>query len=423
MSETINPHTTDISSASSGTAITSVEVPSYLPKQTLGQLLRNDLGFLPVLLTLVIIAIFFAITTNGVFLTPGNLSNLVLQTATIGIDGVAAALVLLLGEIDLSIAAVGTFGAVVMGILSARAGAPAWEAIVIGILAGLAAGLLNGVLIAIIRIPSFIVTLAASIAYAGLIEQLLNNQASLPLIDPAVLALATNYLPEVLGIGLPTLVLIIYIVVTVLDYMQRGRAGLRRMPLWQLVLRLVIIAVVVEGVVALLENAPGPTPGTYLGVPNSGAILVGLMLIFWLILTKTTFGRHVYAVGGNAEAARRAGINVTAIRIAIFTLCSTLAAIGGIVDASRSNAVASAISPNLLLDAIAAAVIGGVSLFGGRGSVWSVILGALILTSLENGLALLNQPAAVQLIVEGIVLVLAVMVDAFIRRAQARSGR
>ena len=420
MSESIN---TDPIGTPTGTATASVEIPSYLPRQTFGQLLRNDLGFLPVLFTLIIIGIFFTVTTGGIFLTPGNLSNLVLQSATIGIDGVAATLVLLLGEIDLSIAAVGTFGAIVMGILSARAGYPAGIAIVIGILAGAAAGCINGLLIAIIRIPSFIVTLAASIAYAGLIEQLLNNQASLPLIDPAILAVASNYLPDVLGIGIPTVVLIVYVIVTIFDYIQRGRAGLRRSSLWQLIWRLVIVSIVVEGVVALLENAPGPNPGTYLGVPNSGAILVGLMLIFWLILTKTTFGRHVYAVGGNAEAARRAGISVTAIRIAVFTLCSALAAVGGIADASRSNAVSSAISPNLLLDAIAAAVIGGVSLFGGRGSVWSVILGALILTSLENGLALLNQPAAVQLIVEGVVLVLAVMADAFIRRAQARSGR
>ena len=143
----------------------------------------------------------------------------------------------------------------------------------------------------------------------------------------------------------------------------------------------------------------------------------------WLVLTKTTFGRHIYAVGGNAEASRRAGINVTGIRIAVFTLCSTLAAIGGIVAASYANAVATQINPTLLLDSIAAAVIGGVSLFGGVGSVWSIVLGALIIGSLENGLDLKSQTTDVKQMVEGAVLLIAVTVDAVVRRLQARSGR
>ena len=143
----------------------------------------------------------------------------------------------------------------------------------------------------------------------------------------------------------------------------------------------------------------------------------------WLVLTKTTFGRHIYSVGGNAEASRRAGINVVGIRIAVFTLCSTLAAIGGIVAASYANAVATQINPTLLLDSIAAAVIGGVSLFGGVGSVWSIVLGALIIGSLENGLDLKSQTTDVKQMVEGAVLLIAVTVDAVVRRLQARSGR
>ncbi len=401
----------------------SVEIPSYIQRQSFGQILRNNITFLPVLLTFIVIIIFFAISTNGIFLTPGNLSNLVLQIGSIGIDGLGATLVLLLGEIDLSIAAVGTLGAVVMGVLSSRMGYPAWEAVTIGILAGALAGFLNGILITVIRIPSFIVTLAASIAYQGVLIRLLNNQASLPLTDTSILAISGNYLPDVLGVGIPTAILIIYVLGLIFDYITRGRSGLRRPPIAQLITQIIAVGVIVEGIVALLENAPGPTPGTYLGVPNIAAILLGLILIFWLILTKTSFGRYVYAVGGNLEAARRSGINVVAIRIAVFTLCSMLAAIGGIVEASRGTAVASQITPTLLLNAIAAAVIGGVSLFGGRGSVWSVILGALIIGGLENGLDLMNQGSDTKLIVEGIVLILAVTVDAFIRRAQARGGR
>ncbi len=404
----------------------SVELPSYRQRRSIGQLLRSDLGFVPVLLTLVAITIYFQLTTSGLFLLPVNISNLIQQVATIGIDALGVTLVLLLGEIDLSVAAVGTFGAVVMGVLLNYHGFPAWEAILIGVLSGAIAGLINGFFIAVLRIPSFIVTLAASIFYSGLLLYLLAGQATLIIHDTAVLAIAgsaDSFLPDILGVGLPTLALVIYAVALLIDQVARRRAGLRVKSLLQLIGQIAIVVVVVEGIVAVLENAPSPTPGKVLGIPNSTAILFGLILIMWLVLTKTAFGRHVYAVGGNAEASRRAGINVTLIRMAIFTLCSTLAAIGGIVAASYANAVATQINPSLLLDAIAAAVIGGVSLFGGVGSVWFIVLGTLIIGSLENGLDLQSQTSDKKLMVEGAVLLLAVTVDAVVRRAQRRTGR
>lgn len=417
MSEMINEKAT-ASPPTSAVEAASVEVPAYMPRQTLGQLLRGDLGFLPVLLTLVLIAIYFEIATSGFFLIPRNLSFLVLQIATISIDALAVTMVLLLGEIDLSVASVGTLGAVVMGILSARLGYPAWAAITIAIVAGALVGFINGLFIAILRIPSFIVTLAAAIGYEGILLYLLNGQATLIINDPAINGIAGSpysYLPWYLGIGLPTLAVALYVGGTLLDQVNRRRAGLRTRPFWQLIVQIVAVVVIVEGAVTLFEN--------YLGVPYSTAILFFLILLFWLILTKTAYGRHIYAVGGNAEAARRAGINVVAIRITAFTLCSTLAVIGGILAASRETAVASQIEPTLLLQAIGAAVIGGVSLFGGRGSVWSIILGALIIGSLTNGLALLNGTQAAAEMLEGAVLLLAVTVDAVVRRAQARSGR
>jgi len=187
------------------------------------------------------------------------------------------------------------------------------------------------------------------------------------------------------------------------------------MSLTQVIVQIVVATVLVIGAVAVFQS--------YQGVPYAAAILFALIAFFWLIMTKTSFGRHVYAVGGNAEAARRAGINVVGVRIACFTLCSTLAAVGGILLASRGTAVASQIDPVLLLNAIAAAVIGGVSLFGGRGSVWAVVLGALIIGSLVNGLALLSQGTDVSEMVEGAVLLIAVTVDALVRRAQQRTGR
>jgi len=208
---------------------------------------------------------------------------------------------------------------------------------------------------------------------------------------------------------------LLYVISLVINYRRRQSMGLRNPGIPQFLVRIIVPVVVVEGAVVVFES--------YNGVPYSTAILFGAILLFWIILTKTPFGRHIYAVGGNKEAARRAGINVVAIQLAVFTLCSLLAAVGGIIEASYTTSASTQVSNTLLLDAIAAAVIGGVSLFGGIGSVWSLVLGMLIIGSLGNGLALKNLGADIVQIVEGIVLLIAVTVDAVIRRLQARSGR
>lgn len=420
MSDTINENTANNPSTLSEQPATaaSVEVPSALPRQSLGQMLRGDLGFIPVLVTFLIIVVFFSIVTNGVFLEPRNLTNLLLQVATIGTLGLGSILVLLLGEIDLSVAAVGTLCSVVMAILSERLGYPAWVAIPVALLTGALVGFINGIFVAILRVPSFIVTLAGSIGYSGLLLLLLAGQATLGINNDFIDAIAgtpTSYLTDIFGIGLPTIGLLLYVGSLIYSYMKRKKVGLRTAPLGLLIAQIVGATIIIEGSVVLFES--------YFGVPYSTAILFGLITLTWLMLTKTAFGRHIYAVGGNMEAARRAGINVVAIRIAVFTLCSTLAAVGGIIAASRSLEVASQIDPTLLLSAIAAAVIGGVSLFGGRGSAWAIVLGVLIIGSLGNGLALKSQPTEVKEIVEGLVLLVAVTVDAVVRRLQARSGR
>ncbi len=400
------------------TEATAVEVPSYMPRRTLGQLLRGDLGFVPVMLTLIVVVIYFTITTNGVFLHPENLSNLVGQIVTFGVLGLGVTMVLLLGEIDLSIGAVSVFCSVVMAVLAERNGVPGVVAILAGLLAGALVGLINGFFVAVLRVPSFIVTLAASIFYSGLLLHLLGTQSTLIISNSLILAIAgtpQSFLPNSLGVGLPLIAVLLYAISLIVSYVRRRRAGLRTVSLLQVVLQIVVATVLVVGAVVVFQS--------YQGVPYAAAILFALIVLFWLIMTRTSFGRHVYAVGGSAEAARRAGINVVGIRIACFTLCSTLAAVGGILLASRGTAVASLIDPVLLLNAIAAAVIGGVSLFGGRGSVWAVVLGALIIGSLVNGLALQNQGTDVSEMVEGAVLLIAVTVDALIRRAQQRTGR
>lgn len=396
----------------------SVEAPSYRQRQTIGQLFRTDLGFIPVLLTLLVIIVFFQVISGGLFLSARNINNLFLQTATYGFLGLGVILVLLLGEIDLSIAAVATFSSVIMADLTERAGAPAFVAIVAALACGALVGAFNGFFVAVLRIPSFIVTLAGNIAFSGLVITLLFGQATLEIANPFINAIAGSfysYLPDYLGIGLPTLAVLLYAGYLILNYVRRRNAGLRN-PSLPLFLSLVIVPIlVVEGAVIVFENLHG--------VPYSTALLFGMILLFWIILTKTAFGRHIYAVGGNKEAARRAGISVVGIQIAVFSLCSMLAALGGIVEASRGNSVASQIPSQLLLDPIAAAVIGGVSLFGGKGSVWSIVLGILIIGGLENGLALENIPADRVLWIEGGVLLIAVTVDALLRRVQARTGR
>ena len=411
MSEIINEKPTGTVAASA------VESPSNTQRQSIGQLLRGDLGFLPVLLTLIVIVIIFGFSTGGIFLEPRNLSNLMNQVSYIGVLALGSTMALLLGEIDLSVAVVGSMCAVVMGVLVQRMGYPGSIAIIVGILVGALVGFVNGIFVAILRVPSFIVTLAGSIGYSGLLLFLLAGQSTLIISDPLIDSIAgtsTSFLTNAQGIGLPTIALLLYIASLIFVYINRRRNGLREGSLVALIGRIVVATVLVEGGVILFES--------YNGVPYTAAIVFGLIAIFWILLTKTSFGRHVYAVGGNAEAARRAGINVTYIRIMAFTLCSALSAVGGIILASRSLSVQSQIPATLLLDAIAAAVIGGVSLFGGRGSVWSIVLGMLIIGSLENGLDLKSQPVEVKEMIEGAVLLLAVTVDAVLRRIQARSA-
>jgi len=394
-----------------------VEEPSYQHRRTFGQLLRSDLGFLPVLFTLVVIVIFFTIASNGVFLNPENFSNLIVQCVPLGIGAAGAVLVLLIGEIDLSSATVGVLCTVIMGILTERAHWSAGPALIIALLSGLFLGTINGLFVAVLRIPSFIVTLAASIAYNGLLLFLLFGQTTQIIRDPFVLSIAgtaTSYLTNFWGIFLPVAAVLIYVGSLFYNYQSRRRAGLRTIPMVRLIIQSAFTIVAVVGSVLLFES--------YYGVPYSTAILFGIILVLWLALTRTRWGRHLYSVGGNAEAARRAGINIVGIRIAIFALCSMLGGVGSIVLASHLGSVSSAIPAELQLNIIAVAVIGGVSLFGGRGSIWAVVLGMLIVQSLLNGLALLNQTTDVQNMIEGLVLIAAVTADALIRRAQARSG-
>lgn len=378
-------------------------------KATLGSFWRRgSIGQLPVIFALLLIGLFFEITTQGLFLGPRNLTNLVLQTATIGTLGLGAVLVLLIGEIDLSLGVVSYTCAAITAILSVQHGWAAFPAVLAGLAVGAIIGLINGFFVAVVRVPSFIVTLAGLLAYQGVVIHILFPQTSLIIQDPDLANIATNYLSLALGIGLPALVLVLYAIGVLVNRVRRQGQGLSIPPVWALAVQIGTAAVVVIAALALFQ--------AYLGVPQSLIILLGLILLFWLVLRFTAFGRHIYAVGGNTEAARRAGIHVTRIRIAVFMLASMLAAVGGLLQASRLDTASSEVDQTLLLNAIAAAVVGGVSLFGGIGSVWAVIPGALVIGSLSNGLALLNQNPDVTYVVQGAVLLIAVTVNTLARR-------
>lgn len=406
-------------SAMAGVAVAGTAPATAPGRRSLRDYFRGDLGFVPVLFTLAIILVVFEILSGGDFLTARNISNLSDQIVTVGTVGIAAMLVLLLGEIDLSLAVVSQCCGAIMAVLLIRQGLPAPLAIIGAVAAGALIGLVNGLFVAVLRIPSFIVTLAGSIAYAGLLLLVLQPQTTLQVRDRGILDInATHYQDPVMGYLVPALGVVLYAVALFYNRTRRVQAGLKVGNIGGVVARIVILAVAIAGAVAIFQS--NQFNG---GIPQSFFIWICLIILFWLMLTQTAFGRHIYAVGGNAEASRRAGINVIGLRVIIFCLASGLAAVGGILQVSRGTGADSQINPTLLLNAIASAVVGGVSLFGGRGSAWAVVLGAIIIGGLENGLNLLGQGQEIREIIEGIVLVLAVTVDALIRRANAVQGR
>ena len=391
--------------------------PSRRPRlpDAFGRRLRGDLGQIPVVLALVIIAVYFQIATGGNFLRARNLTEMIQEIITIGTLALGSVLVLLIREIDLSLGSVSGLGAGAMAVLSFGHGWPWPLAILAGLLVGALVGAINGFFISVVRVPAFIVTLAALIGYQGLLLHIMLPTTTLPLRDPKLLAIATTYVPAYVGIGLPVIGVVVYAFTLMRERARRQQSDLPIISTAELGLRIGVIGVMTIGTALLFQS--------YRGVPLTAILLIGLILLFYLVMRRTAFGLHVYAVGGNPEAARRAGVDVVRLRIIVFVLASTLAALGGIFQASRQISATSAIDPTLVLNAIAAPVIGGVSLFGGRGSVWAVILGSLIVGSLLNGLALTGQGTDIEQMVEGGVLLVAVIADALVRRRSATGLR
>ena len=372
------------------------------------------LGPVRVFLVLALIWIIFQSQTST-FLTSFNLTNLVLQIAGVGTISIGITLILFLGEIDLSVGAVSGLAAAVMAVLNVKHGWAPIPAILAGLAVGAAIGAMNGFFVTKFNIPSFVVTLAGLLAWQGALLQVLGSTGTVNLTDPKITGLANTFYSDAFGWILAVVVILVYAASGVLERLRRGRAGLEPPSLRNFIIRLVVVAVGTIAAVSVLNSDRG--------IPLAGLILVGLCAIFVFLTERTTWGRHVYAVGGNDEASRRSGIRVTRIRMSVFILASTLAAAGGMLLASRLLAVnQSSGGSDLLLLAIAGPVIAGTSLFGGRGSVWGALLGALVIGSIANGMDLLSLSSAVRFMITGGVLLIAVVIDAVIRTQRERSG-
>lgn len=365
------------------------------------------------LLALATIWIYFGLSEPA-FLSPRNFYFLFMQSAVVGTLAVGITVVLLLGDIDLSVAATAGVCAALMAVLIV-AGVPGPVACLIAMAAGIAMGTVQGLLIAYIGIPAFVVTLAGLLGFQGLMLKVLGIQGAINMRDPFVRGLTTIALPPALGWALGVACVAGFALIAFRKQAQRRTRGLELEPHSALVGQVVFFGVLVLAAVATLNS--------YRGIPLLVVLLVGLTALLGWITTSTPFGRSLFAVGGNAESARRVGMNVQRLRVAAFGIVGLMAAIGGIVGASRYASVsfnAFAGGP-LLLEAIGAAVIGGTSLFGGRGSVWNAILGALVIGSLGNGLDLSGASAADKLMFSGAILLLAVAIDAISRSGASQS--
>src|SRR4051812_364795 len=376
---------------------------------------QGDLGELRVILGLILIWAIFQLQEDR-FLSATNLTNLMLQITGIGLISVGVVLVLLLGEIDLSVGAVSGLTSAITAVLSAKHGWSPYLAIAAGIACGLAIGLFQGAICTQFGVPSFVVTLAGLLAWQGFLLKVLGETGTINITDSKIAGLTGTFYSDAVGWIVSVLAIAGYAAVVLNGRRKRVASGLPAPSMGALAVRIVAVAVVVIAAIAVLNSDRG--------LPLAVLILLGFVLVFQYITTRTRFGRHIYAVGGSAEAARRAGISLTRVRMVVFTVASGMAAVGGIMLASRLLAVTqSSGQGDLLLLAIAGPVIAGTSLFGGRGTVWSALLGALVIGSISNGMDLLALESSVKFIITGAVLLAAVIVDAIARNQRQAAGR
>ncbi|WP_345473591.1 sugar ABC transporter permease [Actinoallomurus oryzae] len=391
-----------------------------------GVTLRSgDLGALPALFGLLALVILFWVLSPDLFLSKANIANLLVQALPVSILAMGLVFVLLLGEIDLSAGVASGACAAVMGRLLVDAGW-GWEiSVLFAVIVGVAIGAFIGILVAFMRIPSFVVTLALFLGLQGIALRLIGEGGTVPIHDKFIIALANEQMPIWLGWTCAGATTAGYAIVQLLRWQRQNARKLARRPFPLVVGQIIFVAVMILGGTYFLSLDRAANPNVFFGGVPWGVPLVGALLIICsFVLGRTKYGRHIYAVGGNSEAARRAGIRVGSVRMSVFMICSVLAAFSGIIAASRLNSVTpDAGAGNTLLYAVGAAVIGGTSLFGGRGKIRDGILGGVVIATIINGLLLLHKPAYWNYIITGGFLLFAASIDALARRRRSASGR
>ncbi|UQU64102.1 ABC transporter permease [Couchioplanes caeruleus] len=389
-----------------------------------GRVRGGDIGSLPAILGLIVLCLIFG-TARPTFFSAVNFANLFSQGAAVIFIAMGLVFVLLLGEIDLSAGfASGVCGAV-MAILLTDHGWDWYSAIPVALVTGLVIGFMLGFLVAKVGIPSFVVTLAAFLAFQGILLMLLSGGKNISIRDKFVLSLANNNMSVGLSWVLAIIAIAGYAAMQILRLRGRAARGLVTDPMGIVLARIVALAVLLLAAVAVLtqERSINPLIISVKGVPIVAPIIAVVLIVWTFVLGRTTYGRHVYAVGGNKEAARRAGIPVDRIRISVFVIGSFMASIGGIIAASRANSVdPNSGGSNVLLYAVGAAVIGGTSLFGGKGRVLDAIIGGAVIAVIDNGMGLMGYSSGTKFVVTGLILLLAASVDALSRRRAAATG-
>lgn len=410
-------HTPSTALDRSDERVTHAEGISGMLRAFVGRVRSGDLGMLPVAVGLLVISTVFSIL-NPIFLAPNNLVNLLFDCATVGIISLGIVCVLLLGEIDLSVGSMSGLASAIIGVLWVNSGLPLPLAIFVALVTGAAVGALYALLYTRLGMPSFVATLAGLLALLGMQLYILGPTGSinLPYASPLVRFGQILVMPAWLSHLLALVPGAVLIVAGLVVRRRRQTVNLSSRPASTLVFKAAVLTLALEGAIYYLNIGRG--------VPWMFGLFVLLVVVLNYALTRTKWGRSMFAVGGNREAARRSGINVRRIYLSAFMLCSTLATLGGILSASRlASSSQQAGTGDVNLNAIAAAVIGGTSLFGGRGSAYSALLGIIVIQAISNGLTLLNLSSSLRYMITGAVLAIAVIVDSLARRSRVSHGR
>jgi len=378
----------------------------------------GDIGSLAAILGLVVLCAVFTVM-SPTFLTPINFANLLTQAAAVIVIAMGLIFVLLLGDIDLSAGyASGVCGAV-MTILVTNHGWPWYVAFGLSVIVGVALGTSIGWLVAYLGIPSFVVTLAAFLGFQGLLLLLAGEGGTIPMTQPTVLKIENSNISVTNSWILFVVCAVLYVLSGLRKMQLRRKQGLKveLMQLWVLKTASLLALCAFAVYVLNLERSNNPKLISLKGTPYIVPLILLILVVGTFFLQRTAFGRHLYAVGGNAEAARRAGINVKRVRTMAFVICSGMAAVAGLIFASRQNSISPTTGgSSTLLYAVGAAVIGGTSLFGGKGKLRDAILGGLVVSVIDNGMGLLGYAAGIKYIVTGFVLLISAGVDAISRK-------